>query len=170
MSTLFEEHSAKWPLFGTGKDKQNPNVNDVKDCDLSTLNENILEEHQQKCMICCGLYDAFRGMGEHAYLTLDSVVEGEFEKDHPLAGLPFVGFDKIVDKGHRLTINNPSKRSTHFKMRLPVRIDDMACPGGTLKRYLAKVSPGQQRFYCRSECRTEEVVLQARLSKCPDVS
>ena len=76
--------------------------------------------------------------------------DGQSEmKGHPMEGLPFIGFDKIVDKGHQLTITNSVKRSTHNKMRLPVCIDDMASPGGTLKRYLLKVSPGQQRFYCR---------------------
>jgi hypothetical protein len=60
MSKLYDERSAKWPLFGTGKGRQNPNVNDLKDCNLSTPNKNILEKHQQKCMICCELYDAFR--------------------------------------------------------------------------------------------------------------
>jgi hypothetical protein len=77
-------------------------------------------------------------MGKHAYLTLENVVEGEFEKGHPLVGLPFIGFDKIADKGHQLTITNPIKRSTHFKIRLPVCINDMACPSGILKQYLAK--------------------------------
>jgi hypothetical protein len=147
-SKLYKERSAEWPMFGTGKGRQTPNANDAKDCDLSPLNKNILKQHQQKCMISCGLFDAFYRMGKHAYLMLENVIEGVFEKGQPLAGLPFIEFDKILDKGHQLTITNPIKRSTHNKMRLPVCINDMACPGGTLKQYLAKVSLGQQRFYC----------------------
>ena len=118
MVKLYEERSAESPKFGTGKGRQSPNVNDVNYCDLSPLNENIVKQHQQKCMLSCGLFDEFQGMGEHAYLTLENVVEGVFEKGHPLEGLPFIRFDKIVDKGHQLTITNSIKRATHTPKKM----------------------------------------------------
>ena len=48
-------------------------------------------------------------------------------------------------------MNNVHTRSTNHTMRIPIIIDadDMKDPGGTLKRYTDKRSPGQSRFYCK---------------------
>ena len=77
------------------------------------------------------------------------IKDGVFESGHLLEGKPYIEVDNMIDKLHKLGLNRTVKRKTNNLMRMPVDIDDMASPGGTLKRYTRKISPGQKRFYCR---------------------
>ena len=149
--TLYAERRKEWPgVYGTGNKQQIPqNADSVTDVDLTVFDENILPDHQKKCQASCGLFLAFRGLKEHAYVLVSQVIEGIFEKGHALEGKPWIGFDNMSDKSHQLSMTNTMMRKTNNLMRIPVEIDNINSPGGMLKRYLMKVSPDQIRLYCR---------------------
>lgn len=64
--------------------------------------------------------------------------------------MSWIGVESFQDKAHKLSVHNSIKRKTNNTMHLPVEIENLSSPGGTLKRYMIKLSPGQKGFYCRS--------------------
>jgi hypothetical protein len=148
--TMYGERAEEWPgVFGTGSRRQIPTQNKSSQIDITVFDENNVYQHQQKTLIICGLYNAFRGSKEHAELLVANVVEGTFEAGHELEGLPWIGFNNMLDKATKLSLTNPIMRQTANCMRLPVDIDDQSSPGGSIKRYTTKLHPLQERFYCR---------------------
>ena len=150
IATLYAERCKEWPNYGTASNRQIPQVFDTKDLDWSVFDESILYEHQLKSMGVCGIHLAFRGNKEHTHLMVENIVEGHFDPTHELAGMPFIGIDNFEDKAHKLTVHNNVKRKTNNMMRLPVEMDNLLSPGGTLKRYMDKMSPSQRRVYRRA--------------------
>ena len=59
----------------------------------------------------------------------------------------YVKVTDLKDKGTKITFTNGRKRDTKRDMRLPVDPLNLACPGGTLFRYVQALAPSQKRFY-----------------------
>ena len=97
----------------------------------------------------CGDFYGFRGNSEHTDLSTEYMKEGYYEPGHAFAGKPWVGFDSMAYKHHRLGIHRSViENSKHW--RLPViDAEDMKDPGGTLIRYKKSWYPGQERFHTK---------------------
>ena len=123
---------------------------------MTVFDEDILADHQKKCMLICGKDIGFRGKSEHARLKVAQIAEVKFPEQHRYAGKSWVGIKELADKSHKLKLNNPIKRKTGDIMRLPILdINDMSDPGSCLKRYKDKISPGQVRLYCYQATKAE---------------
>ena len=90
---------------------------------------------------------ALRGSKEHAFLLVNQIKFGTFEKGHPLEGMMFVKATDLKEKDTKITFTNKRRRDTNRDMRLPVDPLNLACPGGTLFRYVHSLAPSQERFY-----------------------
>lgn len=60
-----------------------------------------------------------------------------------------VTITNLVDKSHKLSVNNVHKRDTRNALRIPCYPDDPSCAGGTLLRYKEKCAPDGYRWYCK---------------------
>ena len=99
----------------------------------------------------CEAQFGFCGVSEHTFLEASHITHGEFPSHHPFAGYKYYGVDGIQDKQIKLSVHTDHVRDTKNHMRTPV-MDDDPCSGdfgGSLKRYLTKLAPGQTRFYCK---------------------
>ena len=111
------------------------------------MDEDDDHEFTLKCLLCFGLYLAFRGNDEHTFLRTHQVVVGRFEKDHPMEGALYVKTTHLNDKATKISFTNGRKRDTKRAMRLPVDPKNPACPGGTIYRYQQAHSPTADRFH-----------------------
>ena len=117
IETIYEERSKEWPAcYGTAPNRQVSSVTNVCHIDLTVLDEDVLVQHQKKCMVVCGGWLAFRGHGEHAYLTVAMIKDGVFESGHLLEGKPYIEVDNMIDKSHKLGLNRTVKRKTNNLM------------------------------------------------------
>eukprot|EP00986_Skeletonema_menzelii_P017420 scaffold19380_cov81-Skeletonema_menzelii.AAC.2 len=158
VTQLRQDRSREWPdTYGTAANRQIPEATHVSQLDLQVFDEDDLPQHQKKCMVVFGTYFAFRGATEHTNLLVSQVELGYFERGHPLEGQEFVRVNNIVDKSHQLSMRNTVKRDTKNMMRIPVNRSDICDPGGTIARFLDKLSPGQKRFYCNPASRNERM-------------
>ena len=87
IAMLYKKRCEEWPDYGSASNRQMPDVLDTKELDWSVFNEDLIRDHQMKCMSVCGTHLAFRGNKEHTSLSLSNIVEGKFEPSHPLAGM-----------------------------------------------------------------------------------
>jgi hypothetical protein len=147
MELLHDRRKNEWPTYGTGQNKQQPSVTDVSEVNLSMFDEADIEQHQQKNMINMGIHFALRGNSEHANLLISQLVEGKYDASHPLAGQHFIKLTGLVDKAHKITSTTPIARNTKNALRIPVDINDMDSPGGSMVRLKRKATPGQKRLY-----------------------
>lgn len=104
-----------------------------------------------KIMFGCGVFCMFRGR-EHVSFVITQVKFGNYPRSFAhaaLAGFPYVAIANLLDKTHRLTVNNSYARDTTDFLRFPINEDDPSDFGGSLKRFVQKLGPGQVRMYCR---------------------
>ena len=127
-------------------------ADDINKIDLTIFDENDPEEHMIKLLFICGIFFGFRGSEEHVKMECRRLTSGVFPVGHKWAGYTWYGIDFIIDKSNHLSIYKPYVRSIDDTlMKLPVMGNDPTStdPGGTLQRFLAKLSPGQTRLYCK---------------------
>ena len=77
---------------------------------------------------------------------------GTFPTGHKWAGCQWFGIDFLIDKSNKLSIHKPYVRSIDdTMMKVPVMGNDPKAtdPGGCIKIFLAKLSRGQDRLYCK---------------------
>ena len=119
--------------------------------DISVFNEDNPTEHQMKLLYGCGIMYGLRGSNEHTELEVRNIIRGVFTEEHPCTGMEYYGIEGLVDKTHKLDINNDHVRENSDHMRLPVMDNDptSACLSGSIKRFLDKLAPGQTRIYCK---------------------
>ena len=125
---------------------------DADKIDLTLLDENDPEQHQIKLKFICGIYFGLRGNEEHTFLEVRHFTHGTFPKGHRFENIEWYGLDFLLDKSHRLGTNKPYVRTIEETlMKLPVMNNDpkSSDPGGCIKRFLSKLSPGQTRIYCK---------------------
>lgn len=134
------------------------NVRSVADLCWSVFNESNPSQFQEKIMAICACYFGFRGRKEHAYLCINQIRHGVFEAGHDFAGKMFFGVAMQFDKGNALTLNRTTCRGdTTHQLRIPVMdINDQNDPGGSIHRYIERLSPGQLRMYCHELNRQEK--------------
>ena len=127
--------------------------------DISKFNEDILEEHQEKCLIIFGCKMGFRGDDEHTYLMICQIGTGVYPSNHPLfpgyewCGLISMGNEKRLKLGVK---NDYVRTLSNGLGRFPIlsdgKTDDVKRDiGGTIKRYIEKIPLDQRngRFYRR---------------------
>ena len=104
-----------------------------------------------KILFGCGVYFGFRGNEEHTSLEASNITFGQFGSRHLYAGYDYFGIDGLVDKTHRLGFHKSHARDTKDCMRVPVMDNDPKSGdlGGSIKRFLDKLAPGQIRLYCK---------------------
>ena len=119
--------------------------------DLSRFDESDPRQHQMKILFGCGVYFGFRGQNEHVFLETSNITHGSFSSDHPFNGHDWFGVENIQDKTHKLSIYKDRVRDTKNCMRMPVMDNDPTSAdfGGSIRRYLTKLAPGQTRLYCK---------------------
>ena len=120
--------------------------------DLSCFDENDPRQHQMKILFGCGIYFGFRGKNEHVFLEIHNFTHGTFPSTHPFSGYEWYGIENIQDKTHKLSIHKDRVRDTKNCMRVPVMDNDPTSSdfGGSIKRFLEKLAPGQTRIYCKA--------------------
>ena len=125
------------------------NVRDM--IDLSVFDENDTTQHMMKMLFGCGSVFGFRGSEEHTYLQVNNFEKGVFPRSHPFAGFIHYSVNDLQDKTHKLSIYTDHVRDTKDCMRVPKLNDDPTSDdfGGCIERWLAKLSPGQSRMYCK---------------------
>ncbi len=126
-------------------------ASDAEKIDLSKFDESDPYQHMMKILFGCGIYCMFRGK-EHAAFNTSQVKFGNYPRsfEYPnLAGHPFVSIDNLLDKTHRLTVNNNYARSTSEFLRFPILPDSPSDFGASLQRFMSKLAPNQTRMYCR---------------------
>ena len=123
----------------------------VEKIDLSKFDESDPRQHMMKILFGCGIYFGFRGNSEHVFLEVSNFTHGEFPQRHLFYGYTFFGIDGLLDKTHHLSVHKDHVRDTKDAMRVPVMDDDPRSGdfGGSIKRFLAKLAPGQTRIYCK---------------------
>lgn len=127
------------------------NEADQEKIDLSKFNEDDPREHQMKLLFGCGIHFGFRGSKEHVFLETSNMTHGSFPSGHPFSGRDWYGVEGLLDKTHKLSVHKDHVRSNENFMRTPLVNDNPTSSdfAGCIKRYLAKMSPGQIRMYCK---------------------
>ena len=132
---------------GYGRNDPNQKVEELETnkINLSIFDKNDPWQHQMKIAFGCGCKFGFRGNDEHTNLQVCNIDCGTFEANHPFAGYEYFGIDHLVDKTVKLSVNTDYVRDTKNHMRIPVMNDDPTSDdfGGSIKRYLDKLAPGQ---------------------------
>lgn len=101
-------------------------------------------------LIINGCFFGIRGNEEHSLLTISNVIHGQFEIGHSLQGLSFIGYDKLQDKSHKLSVTNSWVRDTKNSMRLPIFPDNPNSPGTIMWEFITtRLSPAQERLICK---------------------
>ena len=105
-----------------------------------------------KCMIGCGMLAGFRGGTEHCNLSPEHVTMGMYPQNcesPELAGLPFIEIETFANfKTDKLTITSGYVKEMGGCLRFTINREDDGCFGACMERYMAKLAPGQRRFYC----------------------
>jgi hypothetical protein len=119
---------------------------------LSKFNEDVPKQHMMKILFGCGIYAAFRGSSEHVNFSPSHVSFGIYPMSYEvpeLRGVRYVSIDAFgQDKSHKITVNSNYSRETSATLSFPINENDPNCFGASLRRYIAKLSPGQKRMYC----------------------
>ena len=108
-----------------------------------------------------GIQFGFRGNSEHTFLETHCITQGFFPSRHPFAGYEYIGISDIQDKNIKLSVNQDHVRDMKDHMRTPIMDNDPTSAdfGGSFKRFLNKLAPGQTRLYCKvipENCRHED--------------
>ena len=85
-------------------------------------------------------------------MEIRRLTSGSFPIGHKWAGCQWFGIDFLIDKSNKLSIHKPYVRSIDdTMMKVPVMGNDPKStdPGGCIKRFLEKLSRGQDRLYCK---------------------
>lgn len=74
---------------------------------------------------------------------------GTYPQDSDFAGYQYIGLHNLLDKTHKLTVNNSYRRDTEGSMRIPIFPQDINSPGTIFYDYVFnKTAPGQTRLHC----------------------
>ena len=116
-----------------------------------------------KMMIGCGIYFGFRENSEHTNFSRNNLERGFFEEGHPLQGEEFYAVRNMLDKTNKLTASNPVVKS-HNSMRIPV----LSHFGQFIRRYIAMLSPFQDRMYVLQTCHffSAQIICKEGVSRC----
>jgi hypothetical protein len=104
-----------------------------------------------KIMFGCGVFCMFRGR-EHVSFVIAQVKFGNYPHSFAraaLAGFLFVAIANLLDKIHQLMVNNSYARDTTDFLCFLINENDPSDFGGSLKRFVQKLGPGQVRMYCQ---------------------
>ena len=151
LSQLYSKRRSRYVQFGYGEKNKKRRLCEVdveKVRMLSEFDEADPRQHIMKILFGCGALFGFRGHKEHAELLLSNVRRGFFEKGHPWEGYEWVGFGGLEDKTNVLSFDNTHLRDETGYLRVPVVFGDANNLGSCIVRYLEKVGPAQERFYC----------------------
>ena len=96
----------------TGQNVQRVNVKTTQEFDITKLDEDNDKEFTMKCLMCMGLYFAFRGLEEHTWLRVHNIVFGYSKKGHELKGHMYVKSTHLNDKTTKLSFTNGRVRDT----------------------------------------------------------
>ena len=129
--------------------------------DLSKFDESDPRQHQMKVAFGSGIQFGFRGNSKHTFLETYNITQGHFPSHHPFAGYKYIGISDIQDKNIKLSVIQDHVRDMKDHMRTPIMDDDPTSSdfGGSLKRFMDKLAPGQTRLYCKvipEKCRHED--------------
>ena len=151
MEKLFEQRRKKFKLVGYARPNSSRrlSLNDRKKISLAMFDESDARQHQMKILFGCGAKWGFRGQKEHWKLEVMDVIKGEFPEGHPYQGTEYYGLSGFEDKTKKLSLSNNYLNDFEEVIRCPYIPDDPENLAGSIKRYLEKVTPGQQRFYCK---------------------
>ena len=75
-----------------------------------------------------------------------------FPAGYPLAGKDYFGIQNMADKTNKLSSTN-----TIPKKNKAARIPVDSKPGRCIKRFLLKLSPGQDRLYCQEATANQKI-------------
>jgi hypothetical protein len=126
-------------------------ASDAEKIDLSKFDKSDPYQHMMKILFGCGVYCMFRGK-EHAGFNISQIKFGNYPRsfEYPnLAGHPYVSIDNLLDKTHRLTVNNNYAWFTSEFLRFPIIPHSPADFGASLQRFISKMAPNQTQMYCR---------------------
>ena len=141
-------------------------ANDVAKIKLSKFNEMIVQQHMMKVLFGSGLYAAFRGSAEHTFFTRSQIKFGTYPQNFEnskLAGCKWIAIDNIPrDKTAKITVNNSYARDMCNLMRFPIVENDPDNFGASLARLVNKMSPGQERVYCKPASASYKMSLAER--------
>lgn len=105
-----------------------------------------------KCMIGCGKFAGFRGGTEHCNLSPVHVAVGMYPHNcecQELAGLHYIEIETFCNhKTNKLTITTGYVKEMAGRLRFTINRQDKGCFGACMERFMAKLAPGQTRFYC----------------------
>jgi hypothetical protein len=120
--------------------------------DLSIFDEADPWQHMMKVMFGCGIYCMFQSK-DHAYFNVNQVMFGHYPWtfEYPeLAGKPYVLINNLTGvRSHRITVNKNHARQTSNFLHFSINQDDPANWGASMERYMAKLTPGQTKMYCK---------------------
>ena len=126
---------------------------DVEKIAIKKFNEDDDEEHIMKMLFGSGFYAAFRGSEEHTNFSRSQVSFGVYPENYEnaeLAGKRYVAISNFPsDKTRSITVTNSYARDTQQVLRFPIDMNCMKSFGGTIARFMEKLSPGQTRMYCQ---------------------
>ena len=107
METLFAQRHKQYKDYGYGQANKKRRLaeDDVHLIDLSKFDEDDADQHQMKILFGCGAKLGFRGGDEHVSLGLSNVKKGRFPVGHPWHGYEWIGFNGMIDKTAKLTMN-----------------------------------------------------------------
>jgi hypothetical protein len=98
------------------------------------------------------MYAGFRGGTEHCNLSPEHIRTGMYPhncESPELAGLPFIEIETFTNfKTEKLTITSGYSKEMGGLLRFTINREDKGCFGACMERFMAKLAPGQKRFYC----------------------
>ena len=102
-----------------------------------------------KILFGCGAKWGFRGGKEHVFIEVMDIIKGEFPEGHPYEGQTYYGLSGFVDKTKKLSLSNTYLNDFKEVIRCPYVPEDPENLAACIHRYIEKITPGQQRFYCK---------------------
>ena len=120
---------------------------------LSRFNEDNPCKHQIKLLFDFGVFTAFQGINEHLNLSPSHIKLCRFPQNHivpQLAGTEYICVTCIPnDKTNKLSVHQSHVVDTSDLFKIPVDHSDPDSFGASVVRFLGKLSPGQDRMYCK---------------------
>lgn len=118
---------------------------------IGKLNEDIHKDQVMKAQIFWGLCYGCCGMTELTDLLCDNVVLGTYERDHKLAGKPYIALVNIKQtKTSRISVSNLYLEKTEDIRCMPLTSNEKndLCAARVIWRLKEKAGPGQQQLFC----------------------
>ena len=98
-----------------------------------------------------GINFGFRGNSEHTFLEILNITHGHFPLHHSFADYKYIGINDLQDKNIKLSVNQDHVCDIKHHMRTPIMDNDPTSSdfGGSLKRFMEKLAPGQTQMHCK---------------------